>query len=155
MSYNSQVWRQKGAGIFKLGRDVGYGFGWRVQAGSLTPLEVYGQLHAKCAQLSERNQGKRKRQQGAPHGQNQEQCGVVLSGKWKARAAMRQPGPDQAEKNGSGAKFETGLALGGVDCCALPGRAAAGGQAFAARRNAEVHARNLLRRRSAAEVEGG
>ena len=37
LSYNSQLWRQDGSVTWKLGRDVGYGFGWRVQAGSLTP----------------------------------------------------------------------------------------------------------------------
>ena len=37
LSYNSQLWRQDPAATWKLGRDVGYGFGWRFQAGSLTP----------------------------------------------------------------------------------------------------------------------
>ena len=37
LSYNSQLWRQDLAATWKLGRDVGYGFGWRFQAGSLTP----------------------------------------------------------------------------------------------------------------------
>jgi len=37
LNYNSQLWRQDGGGTWKLGRDVGYGFGWRLQAGSITP----------------------------------------------------------------------------------------------------------------------
>ncbi|HUS08289.1 MAG TPA: RHS repeat-associated core domain-containing protein [Bryobacteraceae bacterium] len=37
LSYNSQLWRQDPAGTWKLGADVGFGFGWRLQAGSLTP----------------------------------------------------------------------------------------------------------------------
>jgi RHS repeat-associated protein len=37
LSYNSQSWRRDPGGTWKLGRDVGYGFGWRLQAGSLTP----------------------------------------------------------------------------------------------------------------------
>ncbi|HRJ21626.1 MAG TPA: hypothetical protein PLF84_21470, partial [Bryobacteraceae bacterium] len=36
LSYNSQNWRQDAAGTWKLGRDVGNGFGWRLMAGSLT-----------------------------------------------------------------------------------------------------------------------
>jgi len=38
LSYNSQNWRQDPAGIWQLGRDTGYGYGWRLQAGSLTPV---------------------------------------------------------------------------------------------------------------------
>jgi RHS repeat-associated protein len=37
LSYNSQLWRQDPGGTWKLGRDVGYGFGWQLMAGSLTP----------------------------------------------------------------------------------------------------------------------
>ena len=37
MSYNSQNWRKDGSTTWKLGRDVGYGFGWKLLAGSLTP----------------------------------------------------------------------------------------------------------------------
>jgi hypothetical protein len=37
LSYNSQLWRQDAGGTWKLGRDVGYGFGWKLQAGSITP----------------------------------------------------------------------------------------------------------------------
>jgi len=35
--YNSTNWRQDPGGIWNLGRDVGYGYGWRLLAGSLTP----------------------------------------------------------------------------------------------------------------------
>ena len=38
LSYNSQNWRQDPAGVWQLGRDTGYGYGWRLQAGSLTPI---------------------------------------------------------------------------------------------------------------------
>ena len=37
LNYNSQLWRQDAGGTWKLGRDVGYGFGWRLLAGSVTP----------------------------------------------------------------------------------------------------------------------
>jgi RHS repeat-associated protein len=37
LSYNSQMWRREGRINWKLGRDVGYGVGWRLQAGSITP----------------------------------------------------------------------------------------------------------------------
>jgi len=37
LSYNSQLWRKDAAATWKLGRDVGYGFGWRLMAGSITP----------------------------------------------------------------------------------------------------------------------
>ncbi len=37
LSYNSQLWRKDPGGTWKLGRDVGYGFGWRLLAGSVTP----------------------------------------------------------------------------------------------------------------------
>src|SRR5205814_2130045 len=36
LSYNSQNWRQDPGGTWNLGRDVGYGHGWKLQAGSLT-----------------------------------------------------------------------------------------------------------------------
>ena len=45
LSYNSQMWRKDAGGTWKLGRDVGYGFGWRLQAGSITPVYADGQLH--------------------------------------------------------------------------------------------------------------
>ncbi len=38
LSYNSQNWRKDPGAIRQLGRDVGYGYGWKVQAGSLTPV---------------------------------------------------------------------------------------------------------------------
>lgn len=37
LSYNSQLWRRDSGGVWKIGKDVGYGFGWRLQAGSITP----------------------------------------------------------------------------------------------------------------------
>jgi hypothetical protein len=36
LSYNSQNWRHDGGGTWELGSDVGYGYGWRLMAGSLT-----------------------------------------------------------------------------------------------------------------------
>jgi YD repeat-containing protein len=44
LSYNSQLWRQDSAGVWKLGRDVGYGFGWTMQAGSVLPVMSGGSL---------------------------------------------------------------------------------------------------------------
>jgi hypothetical protein len=38
LGYNSQNWRQDTAGTWQLGLDTGYGYGWHLQAGSLTPL---------------------------------------------------------------------------------------------------------------------
>jgi RHS repeat-associated protein len=38
LSYNSQNWRQDTGGTWQLGQDLGLGYGWRLQAGSLTPL---------------------------------------------------------------------------------------------------------------------
>ncbi|MCC6539427.1 MAG: hypothetical protein IT162_17885, partial [Bryobacterales bacterium] len=38
LSYNSQNWRKNGANTFKIGADVGYGFGWRLAAGSIFPV---------------------------------------------------------------------------------------------------------------------
>jgi hypothetical protein len=40
LSYNSQLWRQDPGGTWQLGQDVGYGFGWQLMAGSLTPIWV-------------------------------------------------------------------------------------------------------------------
>ena len=37
LSYNSQLWRQGTAGTSLLGRDIGYGLGWVLQAGSVAP----------------------------------------------------------------------------------------------------------------------
>ena len=42
--WHSQSWRQDGGGIWQLGRDVGYGFGWKLQAGSITPVWYAGVL---------------------------------------------------------------------------------------------------------------
>jgi len=38
LTYNSQNWRKDSNGHWKLGQDVGYGFGWRLLAGSITPV---------------------------------------------------------------------------------------------------------------------
>jgi len=38
LTYNSQNWRQDPGGVWKLGRDVGYGYGWKLLAGSLLPV---------------------------------------------------------------------------------------------------------------------
>jgi RHS repeat-associated protein len=38
LAYNSQNWRQDSGGIWNLGEDVGYGYGWKLLAGSLTPI---------------------------------------------------------------------------------------------------------------------
>jgi hypothetical protein len=38
LSYNSQNWRQDPGGEWQSGRDLGYGYGWKLQAGSLTPV---------------------------------------------------------------------------------------------------------------------
>ena len=37
LSYNSQMWRKDPGGTWNLGKDVGFGFGWRLLAGSITP----------------------------------------------------------------------------------------------------------------------
>ncbi len=37
LNYNSQLWRKEGNTVFRQGRDIGYGFGWRLLAGSITP----------------------------------------------------------------------------------------------------------------------
>ena len=37
LSYNSQNWKQDSAGVQMLAQDVGYGLGWRLMAGSITP----------------------------------------------------------------------------------------------------------------------
>ncbi|HTX54656.1 MAG TPA: hypothetical protein VMD08_14705, partial [Candidatus Baltobacteraceae bacterium] len=42
LSYNSQIWRQDGGGITLLGQDTGYGLGWKLQAGSITPVWAAG-----------------------------------------------------------------------------------------------------------------
>lgn len=38
LTYNSQNWRQENSTITKPGADVGYGFGWKLLAGSLIPV---------------------------------------------------------------------------------------------------------------------
>lgn len=38
LSYNSQNWRKENSTVTKSGADVGYGFGWRLQAGSIFPV---------------------------------------------------------------------------------------------------------------------
>jgi hypothetical protein len=35
--YNSENWREDSGGTWNLGQDVGYGYGWKMLAGSLTP----------------------------------------------------------------------------------------------------------------------
>ena len=37
LNYNSQLWRYDSGRTWKLGRDVGFGFGWKLLAGSITP----------------------------------------------------------------------------------------------------------------------
>lgn len=37
-SYNSQLWRMDANGLQNFGADLGYGFGWRAQLGSIQPL---------------------------------------------------------------------------------------------------------------------
>jgi len=37
IAYNSQNWRQDSSTNWELGDDVGYGFGWKLQIGSITP----------------------------------------------------------------------------------------------------------------------
>jgi hypothetical protein len=38
LNYNSQLWRRDGSTVWAFGRDVGYGYGWRMMAGSVTPV---------------------------------------------------------------------------------------------------------------------
>ncbi len=38
LSYNAQLWRKDGSLVKRLGGDLGYGHGWRLQAGALTPV---------------------------------------------------------------------------------------------------------------------
>jgi YD repeat-containing protein len=40
LAYNSQNWRQDPGGTWQLGEDVGYGYGWKLLAGSLLPLDA-------------------------------------------------------------------------------------------------------------------
>jgi len=41
LSYNSQLWRHDSGGTWNMGKDVGFGYGWRLLAGSITPV-MYG-----------------------------------------------------------------------------------------------------------------
>lgn len=45
LNYNSQIWRLDGGGTWNFGIDVGYGFGWRLMAGSITPYWSNYTLH--------------------------------------------------------------------------------------------------------------
>ena len=38
LRYNSQNWRKDPGGIWHYGRNTGYGYGWRLSAGSITPV---------------------------------------------------------------------------------------------------------------------
>src|SRR5260370_40347216 len=38
LSYNSANWRQDPGGNWNLGRDGGYGYGWKLQGGALLPV---------------------------------------------------------------------------------------------------------------------
>jgi len=38
LNYNSQNWRKEGSTVTKVGADVGYGFGWKLLAGSIIPV---------------------------------------------------------------------------------------------------------------------
>jgi hypothetical protein len=38
LSYNSQMWRQDSSGPWLLEQDMGYGQGWKLQAGSIVPI---------------------------------------------------------------------------------------------------------------------
>lgn len=44
LSYNSQMWRRDANGEWLLGHDVGYGFGWKLLAGAVTPVWSSGQI---------------------------------------------------------------------------------------------------------------
>ena len=46
LTYNSQIWKKDTSGIQAMGRDVGYGYGWKMLAGSLTPYwnQAAGQI---------------------------------------------------------------------------------------------------------------
>ncbi len=45
LTYNSQNWRQDGATSWNLGEHAGYGYGWRVLVGSLTPVWGASTIH--------------------------------------------------------------------------------------------------------------
>ena len=44
LSYNSQMWRQDSAGNWLIGQDVGYGLGWKILAGAITPIYSGSQI---------------------------------------------------------------------------------------------------------------
>jgi hypothetical protein len=46
LGHNSQMWRQEAGGSAKLSRDVGYGLGWILQAGSVTPVPLNGTVQS-------------------------------------------------------------------------------------------------------------
>jgi RHS repeat-associated protein len=46
LSYNSQNWRQDSGGTWQFDGDMGYGFGWRLQAGSVMPVWNAGGMTA-------------------------------------------------------------------------------------------------------------
>jgi RHS repeat-associated protein len=45
LSYNSEQWRQDSAKAWNLGTDVGYGYGWKLLAGSITPYYAPGFIY--------------------------------------------------------------------------------------------------------------
>ncbi len=47
LTYNSQNWRQDASGTWQLGEDVGYGYGWKLLAGSLLPFNSPGAVVAE------------------------------------------------------------------------------------------------------------
>jgi hypothetical protein len=46
LSYNSQMWRKDGSVVWNVGKDIGYGLGWRLQAGSVYRVYFGGSLQA-------------------------------------------------------------------------------------------------------------
>lgn len=44
LTYNSQNWRSDSGGLWNLGADVGYGYGWKLLAGAVTPVYTGGTL---------------------------------------------------------------------------------------------------------------
>jgi len=42
LTYNSQNWRKDDGGTWNMGQDVGYGYGWKLFAGALTPQYAPG-----------------------------------------------------------------------------------------------------------------
>lgn len=60
LSYNSQNWRQDTA-TWNLGKDVGYGYGWKLQAGSLAGQKVGGTIALFTRPADARRWGRRSR----------------------------------------------------------------------------------------------